>query len=242
MPNWVKNELFVLGPKKARSAVREMLANTSADASAGDSSLLDFNKIVPMPDSYFWTQSPAHPVDKYGNAKVAGNEPLAWQWSKDRNCNFTTDVEARIVDRMRELGFVYRQSKDRGFTDEMELLQAMLSAVLKRIHGLECWHDWCCAKWGTKWNAHGVKVKEANQVLRYEFKTAWRSPRQLVFALGAMCPNVTLVLESSDPDMGWSETTCVRKTHYVWRSNASFPPPATSKLSVGSSAPPESNG
>lgn len=240
MPNWAKNELFVIGSKKNRDAVKALLANAEPDQ--GESSLLDFNKVVRMPDSYFWTLSPAHPVDEYGNAEVNGNEPLAWQWSKDRNCNSMTDVESRIADRMRELGFVHRQSKDRGFTDEMELLQAMLSTVLKRLHGFECWYEWARAKWGTKSNAHHVKVRDDNRVLRYHFSTAWSSPKPFVYALGKQCPDVTLVLESCDPDLGWSESLCVRKTHYVRRYDEAFPPPGKSELSVGSSTPPESNG
>lgn len=242
MPNWVKNELFVIGSKKNRDAVKALLAN--AEPGQGESNWLDFNKVVRMPDGYFWTDSPAQVVDHYAKPEVTGNDPLAWQWSKERNCNLLTEVEAQIMDHMRALGCVDRQwfeAVDRNRCGEMRLMQSMLSVVLKRLHGFECWHGWSCAKWGTKWNAHHVKVRDDNRVLRYHFSTAWSSPKPFVYALGKQCPDVTLVLESCDPDMGWSESVCVRKTHYVWRYDKAFPPPGTSELSVGSSTPPESN-
>ena len=243
MPNWVKNELFVIGSKKNRNAVKALLANSEMN-SDDDELVLDFNKVVRMPDGYAWTNSPANRVGKYANPDVRGDEPLDWQWSKDRNCGSLSDVEARIAERLLELGAVHRQGIDFELLSnvELQLLRSMLSVVLKRLHGFECWHDWAIAKWGTKWNAHNVKVRDANRVLRYHFLTAWTPPRPFVYALGKQCPDVTLVLESLDSGVRLSESLCVRNTHYVKRYYLGWPPPGKSELSVGSSTPPESNG
>lgn len=41
-------------------------------------------------------------------------------------------------------------------------------------YGHTNWYDWCCDKWGTKWNAHTVEKADAEDVIIFD--TAWATP------------------------------------------------------------------
>lgn len=38
------------------------------------------------------------------------------------------------------------------------------------------WYNYCCEKWGTKWNATGVSTSHVDDMLCYTFETAWSPP------------------------------------------------------------------
>jgi hypothetical protein len=55
--------------------------------------------------------------------------------------------------------------------------------------------EWCCANWGTKWNAMVYRVGEyKRRAVRIEFFTAWDPPRPWVLAASREYPELSFTL------------------------------------------------
>lgn len=67
------------------------------------------------------------------------------------------------------------------------------SKLAMELHGSPDWYEWCCANWGTKWNAGDVVLKETKTSLKYTFQTAWAPPVPVIAKLAGMFPSLTFV-------------------------------------------------
>jgi hypothetical protein len=65
-------------------------------------------------------------------------------------------------------------------------------------HGYTSWYDWCCDKWGTKWNAYDCVEKEC----KYYFDTAWSPPTPVLLKMSENFPDVLIIHEFFDE--GWN--------------------------------------
>lgn len=63
-------------------------------------------------------------------------------------------------------------------------------------------YEWCCANWGTKWNAAGVVLVERPSCLVYYFDTAWSPPIPVVMRMSEMFPMLTFTLEYCEEGIG----------------------------------------
>jgi hypothetical protein len=55
-------------------------------------------------------------------------------------------------------------------------------------------YEWCCANWGTKWNAYDVRVRvEGDWKLCIDFQTAWHWPEPIIRKIMADWPDVAIV-------------------------------------------------
>jgi|GEM_PF-2046765 len=69
---------------------------------------------------------------------------------------------------------------------------------LKSRYGFDNWYEWCCAHWGTKWNAcnsEGNSPQETATMTIYSFDTAWSPPVPVIHALAAAYPKLTFRLD-----------------------------------------------
>ena len=66
-----------------------------------------------------------------------------------------------------------------------------------------CWYDWCCKNWGTKWNAYGQPNK-GNTENTICFETAWDGVPDLIQKLAWIFPNVIIEYSYSDEDFGYN--------------------------------------
>jgi hypothetical protein len=69
---------------------------------------------------------------------------------------------------------------------------------LQDRYGFDNWYDWCCANWGTKWNAchsEGHSPQETATMTTYSFDTAWSPPTPVIHALAAAYPKLTFRLD-----------------------------------------------
>ena len=60
------------------------------------------------------------------------------------------------------------------------------------------WYNWCCDKWGTKWNACDSQKTDWG----FTFSTAWSTPEPVIRALSEEFPTVTFSVEYADEDLG----------------------------------------
>jgi hypothetical protein len=61
------------------------------------------------------------------------------------------------------------------------------------------WHDWCCEKWGTKWNAYDIERRDQQTV---RFETAWAPPLPVIKALSEKFPDDSITIRWADEDFG----------------------------------------
>jgi hypothetical protein len=62
-----------------------------------------------------------------------------------------------------------------------------------------CWYDWSCNNWGTKWNAYDIYKSSEDTIL---FDTAWAGVPNLMNELSKQHPNVELHYKYADEDTG----------------------------------------
>lgn len=67
-------------------------------------------------------------------------------------------------------------------------------------YGAPTWYEWCCANWGTKWNACDSVVNADERTI--EFQTAWSCPEPIVEKLADLFPNVDFTWCYADEDCG----------------------------------------
>lgn len=67
-----------------------------------------------------------------------------------------------------------------------------------RDHGYPTWYEWCCANWGTKWNAYYV----VDGVNKLTFDTAWSAPEPVIDKLAELFPAVQITHYWADEDVG----------------------------------------
>lgn len=71
---------------------------------------------------------------------------------------------------------------------ERKGLTDVQKASNKRKYGYSDWYDFCCEKWGTKWNASNVEVHPDGSI---SFQTAWSPPVPIIKELSKKYPNVS---------------------------------------------------
>ena len=97
---------------------------------------------------------------------------------------------------------------------DMEKTGNLKEAVLERIndipdnlrtylenyfkYGYMTWYEWCCDKWGTKWNAYSQK-KDGTVI---QFETAWTTPVPVIEKLSQQFPEVDIHVDYADESYG----------------------------------------
>lgn len=81
------------------------------------------------------------------------------------------------------------------------IYQGDLGPKEKEKYGENNWYDWNCNNWGTKWNSYSCQVLDNNIV---EFKTAWSAPYPVIEALSSQYPELKIIHEYADEDMGYN--------------------------------------
>lgn len=63
-----------------------------------------------------------------------------------------------------------------------------------------CWYEWSCKNWGTKWNAFSSS-SHGNII---EFQTAWRGVADLIRKLSIIFPEIEFEYMYADEDIGYN--------------------------------------
>ena len=162
MPNWTTNQLIIEG---TNDQIKELLSFIK-----GADEVIDFNKIVPMPEILKNAAS--------GGCTIDGKYVASWY--EDTSISNWAD----------------RSKSHRLFTDE--------EAAELKVIGYTNWYDWCCDKWGTKWNACQSNIEcEYDGYVEIRFDTAWSPPEPIFGALKERFPNLDIQLNyrlEDDPE------------------------------------------
>jgi hypothetical protein len=186
MPNWVKNSISFEGSDEK---IKEMLNSIQSVDKNGEISYIDFEKIIPMPeslkiDSGSSTDNGIALVKYLVGDDSLLKEMLSYSWVK--NANITTTKQL----------FENFQSN--------ENFNSLIDAGKKAIYNLENfgytgWYSWSCDNWGTKWNASSSYLHD-NNIL--EFETAWSNPYPVLLELSSKFPDIKFTVEYADEDIG----------------------------------------
>jgi len=84
-------------------------------------------------------------------------------------------------------------------------------------YGHADWYDFCCSKWGTKWNACDVEMRlESPTEVSMSFNTAWSPPIPVIEAIAQKYPFAEITLSFYEEGMGYAGEVCYRKGELVY--------------------------
>lgn len=172
MPNHVINRMTVTGSKEDVEKLLATIRNTEEDK------LIDFNKILPMPEELKTVTSPVRII------------------SED-------DYADEMIERDRRL----KENPNDWFARTHSITQKMYDEYMKKFGSCD-WYDWAIKNWGTKWNAYDQskgesKTHENGDVSEIIFfQTAWSTPYPVIRKLSEMFPLVDIEVKFADEDAG----------------------------------------
>lgn len=219
MPNWACNVLTI--KHKDVKVLEQIKEELKGDV---EGQLLDFNKVIPMPETLNVT-SPLRKNDlMFYILTLAKNraeilelphkilthvQSILGEHETDKSLNellkkymqeYTQLVLAGTADKKDEYGFVKGISLLQGHHYFMNIVR----------YGVYSWYDWCCAMWNTKWNACRSEAELKGDTLTYQFDTAWSGPWPIAAAISALYEGTTVTMNTTyeDPDGMDSVTYC----------------------------------
>lgn len=181
MPNYVTNIIKMEGNKKRFKKVLNYLE--------GDESKIDFNKIIPMPESLnvnagtSETYAIAVYLYKERNDDSKLKEILNYSWAKSEKIKTVNDLYEYLLIRHKNL-----LEDGKIYVDNIEK------------YGSSTWYDWCIKNWGTKWNAGDAWVNEDS----FGFCTAWANVINLICKLSKRFNDITFNYDFADEDFGFN--------------------------------------
>jgi hypothetical protein len=142
-------------------------------------------------------------------------------------CNNVVEIRGpnriveKLVDHKLDFQKIYPCPEDLDITagregaDEDEAQKALVAkekANLKK-YGYKNWYDWCCAEWGTKWNAGGEDNDNMTVdydddlhdtgIALFQFDTAWAPPVGVYSKLKELHPELYIQGRYYEPGVGF---------------------------------------
>ena len=210
MPNWAYNTLTIEhNDVKVLEKIKEELRGN-------DGSPIDFDKIIPMPETLN-VDSPLHANDLMFYILTLAKDraeilelpqeilhfiqPILDKHKTDKSLDklykkyiqeYTEQVIAGTADKRDDMGICLGISLLQGYRYFMNITR----------YGFDTWYKWCNTMWNTKWNASEGEVKLKGNELEYYFETAWSGPWPIAAAISALYEGteVTLNVGYEDPD------------------------------------------
>lgn len=174
MPNWVKHEITITGNE---DSLRDLMDRVRTSESE-----FDFNGIIPMPKS----------LDIEEGSRTDKGESLYRAFLSLIKQGVKAD-EAKAI--------VIEGDEDKAKTFEL----GRTAVANKHLYGARSWYDWCWENWGTKWNACDVFMDyRGGDYCTIEFDTAWSSPTPIFEKMHEMYPDLDIVVQYADEDLGYN--------------------------------------
>ncbi len=163
-----------------RNRIDELLKSVK-----GKDSILDFNRIIPMPESL--------------NIEAGSRTEKGLKAYKDfvYVYTFAGTEQKDLLNIPKEKEEVFLRARQDIRRDEWELGKAAFQNEQK--YGAATWYDWAREKWGSKWNAYQTERLEDNTI---EFNTAWSNVKPVIIALSEKFPDIEMRYQWADEDIG----------------------------------------
>ena len=187
MPNHIINTIRLTGD---REKISELLESVKDNRFGIDS--LDFNKVIPMPESLQIETSSS--MERGLKAYKEFVDICTFDGAnKDMDLLNIPDDKENIFLRMRK--DVKREDWELG-------RQAFSNEIM---YGAPSWDDWAKKNWGTKWNSYGYDNLNRSDIAEnpvLSFYTAWSAPHPIIEKLAERYPEVSFEHEWADEDSG----------------------------------------
>ena len=185
MPNHITNILKISGSQadieKCLSTIKGVIEED------GENSVrpIDFNKIIPMPDSMHITSGSS--VDN-AIAILKDDEKyfegmLNYPWVKQEGLTTTKQIKEHL----------------KGNLSPKDFEEGRMALDNIKQYGCKDWYSWANKYWGTKWNAYDQIEVEFGTI---QFDTAWSTPYPVMQKLAKMFPDLTFEVKFADEDLG----------------------------------------
>lgn len=185
MPNHVMNRLVIDGDPES---VRELLESVQNDEKGLGT--IDFNKIIPMPDSL---------NIEAGSNTYKGLEAYTGFIQIYTLAGTREDADMEHIPKEAEEAFL-RMRKDIT-PEQWELGKKAYGNQSK--YGASTWYEWSVNNWGTKWNAYDSALRTPNDGrAELSFLTAWSPPHPIINRLSEQYPELSFSHEWADEDIG----------------------------------------
>jgi hypothetical protein len=182
MPNHITNILRIEASEELTAQIKSDIKSVDEE---GETRHIDFNKILPMPESLNITSGS---TTSNGIAILqyrAGDDTairgiMGYAWGKE----FATPED--IIEHMLVRGSANLEEAQKALDNE-------------RLYGCRDWYGWSTSNWGTKWNAYSTNDTDVDEV---SFETAWSNPYPVIIALSAKYPEAVFHMRFADEDFG----------------------------------------
>lgn len=231
MPNHVTTKIEFHGKQENINKIFELIK--------GYEECIDFNKLITMPKELNLPSSTDADLSMvYALEKMTYEDrSKTKKMLRDAPCSFYGNYYNRIFghNRNAQSDFIEERAKDFerriktqdisfGDTDYENLgiktFEDLGNAYIRNIivYGHDTWYDWCCANWGTKWNAYHSNLDKYNNTI--EFDTAWACPIPVLEQLATICDEYGVWFEGKWADEDAGSNTGTFESNYcgegVW--------------------------
>ncbi len=189
MPNHITNILTFDGPQEQIDAMLDAMKQEDKRGT------LDFNKIIPMPQSLDVTSGSVE--DEAFTAYLAAIDPFAPDYGEEKA---TPKGYSQKLNMVLEKCSIFSGRRTLEVTPELiEQGKVYMSNI--ELYGCTSWYEWCILHWGTKWNSYEGEFIDDNQIT---FLTAWSRPESIIQRLSEMYPDLTIEHSRADEDFGYN--------------------------------------
>jgi len=184
MPNHITNILSITGDAELVARIKSEISSVDED---GDALIIDFNTIIPRPESLGIVSGSqtdnglAILQHLAGNSKRI-NEMLSWAWVREKGIDNADDLVKYMLENK---------------TADIDSAKIALDNI--ENYGHKDWYSWSVDKWGTKWNAYSQEAREDGSI---KFETAWSTPYPVMEALSRKYPEAVICVRYADEDFG----------------------------------------
>lgn len=196
MPNWVKN--IVRTSEETMTKIKQKYF---------DNGILDFNKIIPMPETLNLTEGGITDIaifyaimekdtkEQYGIYKLLKNkeENIYGNYFKKLEHCFEIGM-FKDIDTQAKKFKPNPDAEKLGITSLEQLGDTYIQNIKK--YGSPTWYEWCIENWGTKWGVSRFSCNENTMI----FETAWSIPENIFDKLALEFPEDTIEVSYADED------------------------------------------
>ena len=180
MPNWVNTVIEFDGAKENIAAVFKEIAGED------EQNIIDFNKLIPMPESL--------------NVTSGSDSNLAYAYYCVKEFNRMPDGKFFLKDSQEVIDRVEKSP----YEDAEKMMEfGRLLHDNKERYGALTWYEWCINNWGTKWNA--CNCVQTDRTI--ELSTAWDWPEPIMEKLAEVCMKLDVSFSGE-----WADEDCGRNT------------------------------
>lgn len=183
MPNHITNRIKI---QADAGRIKEILSAVQDDK-IGISSL-DFNKIIPMPESLDITE---------GSQTEKGLKMYRDFLAASKVFSAAAPENQEAAKKHLEK-YLRMQEND---PETWDLGEKAYNNIVN--YGHQSWYNWCISNWGTKWGSYGYdNFPDYDGGDEIRFLTAWSAPHPILKKLSEMFPDVTINHKWADEDIG----------------------------------------